>query len=159
MRQFERDFHRRAQDAPFELDSRAGVKAAMSRSSKPTIVRRATLAACVLAAVVCGTAALGADSDVAKSKNVAKPANGEKPQDESKQAATIGFLLLAVITFTGLTLVALVVVWGHRVRRVVRGPLPAQSARDEFWYLRPPKDRAEDGESAEGAAPDEIETP
>lgn len=138
----------------------------MSPSSGPTTVRRANLVlgAFVLVALigggVAGRPSLKAESaSVPEPKSVARPAASDEPQEESKEAATIGFLLLSVITFTGLSLVAFVVIWGHRVRRVVRGSLPSQSARDELWYLRPPKEQPEDAAGpADGPAADETET-
>lgn len=83
--------------------------------------------------------------------------------DRDSQTAAVGILLLVLTGVIGLTLFVLLLMWGHRIRTMVRQPLPAQSRQDEFWYLRPdkqlpPRDPAETGSTAVDASSDAGES-
>jgi hypothetical protein len=65
------------------------------------------------------------------------------PQSK-KQALTLGFIMLGCIIVGGTMLLALVVMWGNRTRRLARSPLPPVSKRDELWFLKPKKNADED---------------
>jgi hypothetical protein len=56
------------------------------------------------------------------------------------QALSFGFVMLGGIIVGGTLLLALVVIWGNRTRRMARSPLPPVSKRDELWFLKPKKD-------------------
>ncbi len=56
-----------------------------------------------------------------------------------KHAAMAGLLILVGVASAGLMLLALVVIWGRRVRRMTRKTLPKHSQVDDLWYLRPSK--------------------
>jgi hypothetical protein len=58
-----------------------------------------------------------------------------------KEALTLGFIMLGSIIVGGTILLALVVMWGNRTRRLARSPLPAVANRDELWFLKPRKDQ------------------
>ena len=86
-----------------------------------------------------------------------RPANprnheGDVPGEEQKErVATAAIFLLALVAFTGLALLALVIFWGYRTRRIARSPLPATRQGDPFWYLRPKKGLPEDGKDRSGS--------
>ena len=65
-------------------------------------------------------------------------AEDESPiDDEEKQrAATAAVYLAAGVAFVGILLIALVLIWGVRVRRLARTRVPSQSHPDPLWYLR-----------------------
>ncbi len=59
---------------------------------------------------------------------------------EEDKAKTLGIVLLAGIAMLGVLLLAIVLVWGSRIRRLARNPLPVQCRGDELWYLRAKKE-------------------
>ena len=66
-----------------------------------------------------------------------EPVGGEDPaQKEARQAAGVAVYLLAGILVIGIFLIALVMVWGHRWRRIIRTSPSKSTSLDEFWYLR-----------------------
>ena len=60
-------------------------------------------------------------------------------QKEHHEVITAAMLVIAGVAFLGLMLVGLTILWGVRVRRLARRPLPEQSPIDELWYLKPRK--------------------
>jgi hypothetical protein len=64
-----------------------------------------------------------------------------------KKAVWLAFAMWAGIIFGGVILLALVVMWGNRTRRLARSPLPPIAKRDELWFLKP-KPSADDAEPA-----------
>ena len=54
-----------------------------------------------------------------------------------KNAVWLAFMMWAGIIFGGVILLALVVMWGNRTRRLARSPLPRVAKRDELWFLKP----------------------
>jgi hypothetical protein len=64
---------------------------------------------------------------------------GAATVESKKHALTLGFVMLASIIIGGTILLALVVVWGNRARRLARSPLPEVAVRDELWFLKPKK--------------------
>jgi hypothetical protein len=48
----------------------------------------------------------------------------------------MGVVMLGGILICGVALVALALLWGHRIRRIARQPLPKVAPRDELWYLK-----------------------
>ena len=49
----------------------------------------------------------------------------------------LAFAMWAGIVFGGVILLALVVMWGNRTRRLARSPLPPIAKRDDLWFLKP----------------------
>ncbi len=63
-----------------------------------------------------------------------------KPNEQERRVkVTAGLAALAGITITGIVLAAVIVIWGGRLRRLVREPLTATGRQDPFWFLRPKK--------------------
>ena len=57
--------------------------------------------------------------------------------DEKKQqTVTVAVYLAFGVALLGMLLIVLVLVWGVRVRRLVRTRVPSQSLPDPLWYLR-----------------------
>ena len=74
---------------------------------------------------------------------VAEDARPESPSetdyDDEKargQAYQAGVLMIGGILIAGVGLLALVMIWGNRMRRIARQPLPPVAPRDELWFLR-----------------------
>jgi hypothetical protein len=78
-------------------------------------------------------------------KQVSPDPSGERPQEPDRnakrRAASIGLLGLVGIVLTGVGLMVLVVLWGHRLRRITRSSSPHPTRGDELWYLRPDKQK------------------
>jgi hypothetical protein len=73
-----------------------------------------------------------------------------------KEALTLGFIMLGSIIIGGTILLALVVMWGNRTRRLARSPLPPVAERDELWFLKPKKG-SEIQETDTGKSGDPVE--
>ena len=71
----------------------------------------------------------------------------------NKGMLTFAFGMLAAILFGGTLLLALVVLWGNRTRRLARTPLPPVSKLDELWFLRPKKGAEEPDLAPPGDCP------
>lgn len=52
------------------------------------------------------------------------------------QAYQVGVLMIGGILIAGVGLISLVMIWGNRMRRIARQPLPTVAPRDELWYLK-----------------------
>jgi len=72
----------------------------------------------------------------------ASPANFVEAQQEAErqaegqEKATILLMVLFGIGLGGLCLLLVVMLWGHRVRRISRKPLPDAPRGDELFYLK-----------------------
>jgi hypothetical protein len=69
---------------------------------------------------------------------------GERSQndrsDEKQRRAMAGLMALCGILVGGLGFVALVMIWGARLRRMARRELPPQKTlQNDLWFLKPPK--------------------
>ena len=64
-----------------------------------------------------------------------------------KHAVWLAFAMWAGIIFGGVILLALVVMWGNRTRRLARSPLPPVAKRDELWFLKPKPPAGDDAET------------
>lgn len=63
-----------------------------------------------------------------------------KPNRTDRQIKAVsGLAALAGIIIAGLSLVALVLVWGRRLRRQLRRAPADTTAGADFWFLKPPK--------------------
>ncbi|MFN0054859.1 MAG: hypothetical protein ACKV0T_22025 [Planctomycetales bacterium] len=47
--------------------------------------------------------------------------------------------MLGGILIIGVGLISAALLWGHRVRRIARQPLPKVAPHDPFWHLKGPK--------------------
>ncbi len=65
---------------------------------------------------------------------------------ERRRKAYAGLLALLGIAIAGVGLAAMVLLWGARLRRVNRQPLPAADLKDELWFLRAGKGALDAGE-------------
>jgi hypothetical protein len=65
---------------------------------------------------------------------------GARALDESRLRSVLaGLAALVGIAVVGLALIAGIVVWAARLRRLNRLPPVTKTAANEFWFLRPPK--------------------
>lgn len=71
-----------------------------------------------------------------------------------KNAVWLALIMWAGIIFGGVILLALVVMWGNRTRRLARSPLPPVAKRDELWFLKPkpPADEIEGPEPSDSGS-------
>lgn len=70
----------------------------------------------------------------------AKPAAETDDETEKHQRALIGLMALCGILIGGLGFLAVVMIWGARLRRMARRELPPQKTlQNELWFLKPPK--------------------
>jgi hypothetical protein len=59
--------------------------------------------------------------------------------DDSLRTLTVAIYLLIVLTVGTVSLMLVLMLWGSRVRREARKPLPQTKPRDPFWYLKAKK--------------------
>src|SRR5262245_11078570 len=62
---------------------------------------------------------------------------------QKSRLLTFAFVMLGCIIVGGALLLALVVIWGNRARRLAQSPLPPIAKRDELWFLKPKKEGAD----------------
>lgn len=74
-----------------------------------------------------------ADTPATQGLREVDPANLE---EKRQLTFTVGVMVLLGITITGLGLLLVVILWGHRVRRKSRAPLPEASRGDDLFYLK-----------------------
>ncbi len=74
------------------------------------------------------------------------PGPADFPAETQSDALVAAALLLVGIAVVGLILILLILLWGVRVRRVMRTRLPPTGRQDELWYLRPNKEHPADGD-------------
>ncbi|HUQ71137.1 MAG TPA: hypothetical protein VM165_16540 [Planctomycetaceae bacterium] len=72
---------------------------------------------------------------------VTEPVPPEKLAEnpEKRLRAMAGLAALAGIAIVGVALLALIIIWGRRLRRINRQDLPEAPLKDELWFLKPPK--------------------
>lgn len=88
----------------------------------------------------------------ADARETIEPRGGNLREAERKRAVTTAVLMLGGILFVGGMSIVLIVLWGFRVRRLARQPLPSGTAIDPLWYLRARKDRVHGGGGSAKAA-------
>lgn len=59
--------------------------------------------------------------------------------DEPLRTVTIAIYLLVALTMGTVSLMLVLMLWGSRVRREARKPLPATKPNDPLWYLKTKK--------------------
>lgn len=65
------------------------------------------------------------------------PVDAQKLKKERRFTAYVGLMALVGIVVVGLAIVALVILWAGRLRRINRA-LPARTVvKDELWFLQP----------------------
>jgi hypothetical protein len=72
-----------------------------------------------------------------------KPIADDAPDPEKQRRAMAGLAAIAGIAIVGIGLLAITILWGARLRRLNRKPLPKAALKDEFWFLKPPKGSVE----------------
>lgn len=89
------------------------------------------------------------DATVGSSSNSRTAGTSQTSDDaertERRRSANILVVLIGLILILGVAMLTVVMVWGHRVRRLARRPLPeCEATPDPLWYLRnPPKQNDE----------------
>jgi hypothetical protein len=74
-------------------------------------------------------------------------ANSSTKKSERRKRASAAFAALGAISIIGLCVIAWIMVWGQRLRRLIRGEAPVQrTLGDDFWFLKPPKPTASESE-------------
>jgi hypothetical protein len=121
----------------------------------------------VVAALWLGQIAIGLshaeESPAGGDRAAAVPSERRSPDQSSaadpqkkNQTLSFAFVMLGCIIVGGAMLLALVVIWGNRTRRLAQSPLPPIAKRDELWFLKPKKD-ATDGTGVDhGSDPDQA---
>lgn len=84
-----------------------------------------------------------APADAEEKPVLANVADGLQPsgapadhEQEVRRAFHSGIVMLGGILICGVGLIAIVLLWGSRARRIARQKLPKISPRDELWYLK-----------------------
>jgi hypothetical protein len=89
-----------------------------------------------------------ADGAPARTGAVPRPATADD-EEARRRAYSLGMVLIGLVLICGVALLALVLLWGSRARRIAREPLPRISPHDELWFLKRKKDMAAPSDSAE----------
>lgn len=85
----------------------------------------------------------GAQQAPAPAVRMAVPQSGMRTpsREQRRRVAQAAGHLVLLLALTGALALVLLVLWGFRVRRQIRRPLPHVSATDDLWYLRPARHR------------------
>lgn len=83
------------------------------------------------------------------------PVEAEKQRRQN--TVTVGVLILIGVAAVGLLLISAALIWGSKVRRMVRQPPAEPSRQDDLWYLKN-KIEAEEP-AADGPDPRAMEPP
>ena len=80
------------------------------------------------------------------------PGDGEEMREKRKRAsATAGILALFGVALAGIAMLAFVIIWGRRLRRISHQPYPEVRRTDDLWFLKPEKkSQSADKEPATG---------
>jgi len=142
----------------------------MRHSMQPTVRPRLSgWAACVfftlLLAGPCNLAASAADPPTtgvaaapeAKTVETKGPGGKRNPLPPVRRVEFLSAIFLwCAIVVVGLALVAMVMVWGRRLRRAVRRQPPAPTVPDPFWYLKKTPSAVTQGEKADRSKDNET---
>lgn len=80
------------------------------------------------------------EAPVAERPAAQAPLTDDEREADKQQRATAGLMALCGILIGGLMFLALVMIWGARLRRLARRELPAQKTlQNDLWFLKPPK--------------------
>ena len=95
-------------------------------------------------------------------RNGSAAAESAFASDEQKQkVATVAVYLLMLVVIICVGLLILVLLWGRRVRKLMRKPSKPVSLGDELWYLKPKKNQLPSGPPSttakDGPAPTETD--
>lgn len=95
-------------------------------------------------------------SSIAPHPSTASPAPERKEVDprwkERQEKAFFGAMAIVGIGCAGLLLIMLTMLWGWRVRRISRAPLPPVSPGPEFWFLKPDRSTGSYASAADAEA-------
>jgi hypothetical protein len=110
--------------------------------------------------------AVAVDAPADDTANAALASERQSPGEPSpaeplakKQALSFAFVMLGCIIVGGAMLLALVVIWGNRTRRLAQSPLPPVAKRDELWFLKPKKEPPEGSAVDAPSDPDQETSP
>jgi hypothetical protein len=96
----------------------------------------------------------GGQADSSPETGPANPRQQPADRDAARQRAySLGVVMIGGILILGVGLVALVLLWGNRMRRIARQPLPKVAPRDELWYLKSKKEPAAESEPEDEEEP------
>jgi len=105
----------------------------------------------LVVATVPGAASADTIPHKAPADHHAAQASDDAEQQRKVGTATAGVLILVGVAAIGLLLIAAAIIWGGKVRRLVRYEAPEPTRQDDLWYLR--KERpADDTPSTEPSA-------
>lgn len=105
----------------------------MSGNARP---HRGWWLAPLIALCLWGAVAANLSAQDAPTTTAASSRSNRHNDARRERAFTVGLLLLAVVLLAGVGLLAGVLIWGARLRRVSRAPLPTVRKQDELWFLR-----------------------
>lgn len=92
----------------------------------------------ILAEELAESPATTAGDQIQSGETAAKfPAGDPEDSEDRRRARQLGVVMLGGIVILGIALLAFVLIWGNRVRRTARAPLPHVADRNELWYLKP----------------------
>lgn len=97
-------------------------------------------------------------SQLAQTPQKAAPHPDEAEQQRRQNTVTVGVLILVGVAAIGLLLIAGALIWGAKVRRMVRPTEVEPTRHDDLWYLRKGKQVVGDTEESADDGPP-IESP
>jgi hypothetical protein len=78
--------------------------------------------------------------------------------DDSVRTVTVAMYLLVALTMGTVSLMLVLMLWGSRVRREARKPLPATKPKDPLWYLKPKKNAQGEPQGRSNVSEGQAET-
>lgn len=119
-------------------------------STRPRIVLRMLIVVTLLwASAAAKPLAMPSESPPTR---VSRTSATRAEHEHQQRVATAAVLLLVGVACLGAVMLALVVWWGFRVRRLARSRRPEPTVYDELWYLRPntrqPPDHPDDSDQS-----------
>jgi hypothetical protein len=85
---------------------------------------------------------------------VQEPGSGMKSDPLKKRKATAGLAAVGGIAILGISIIAVTMLWARRLRRLARDRGPLQKTEgDDFWFLKPPKQIANESDVARAPGP------
>ena len=76
-------------------------------------------------------------------------ATAQAQREQGRKRAYAGLMAVVGIAIAGVALLAVTILWGGRLRRENRKPLPTAELKDELWFLRTKSGRTAADEPAD----------